>query len=39
MKRANHYKNIAKDALGVFPNSKEKQILLDIVDFCVNRAY
>jgi octaprenyl-diphosphate synthase len=39
IKRAHHYGDVAKDALGIFDNKYEKQILCDIVDFCIKRAY
>lgn len=38
VERARHYGAIAKDALGLFPESEIKQALLDIVDFCIERA-
>ena len=37
--RARHYGAIAKDALGTFPDSDIKTALLDVVDFCIERAY
>ena len=37
--RAKHYGAIAKDALGIFDNSKEKNILLNIVDFVIDRNF
>lgn len=37
--RARHYGAIAKDALGPFPESEIKTALLDVVDFCIERAY
>lgn len=37
--RARHYGTMAKDALAIFDDSPAKKALLDIVDFCVNRAY
>jgi len=37
--RAKHYGAIAKDALGIFNDSKEKRILLELVDFTVNRNF
>jgi len=37
--RARHYGAIAKDALGVFPDSDIKTALVDVVDFCIERAY
>ena len=39
VKRARHYAAIAKDALGIFPESDIKIALLDTLDFCVERAY
>jgi octaprenyl-diphosphate synthase len=37
--RAGHYGAIARDALGIFHDSPEKHALLDVVDFCIDRAY
>jgi octaprenyl-diphosphate synthase len=37
--RARHYGAIARDALGIFPEGPEKRALLDVVDFCIERAY
>ena len=37
--RAEHYGNVARDALGIFPQSEIKQALNDTIDFCINRAY
>jgi octaprenyl-diphosphate synthase len=37
--RARHYGAMARDALGVFKPCPEKQALIDIVDFCIERAY
>ena len=37
--RAKHYGAIAKDALGIFNDSKEKRILLELVDFTINRNF
>ena len=39
MERARHYGAIARDALGIFPDSPEKRALIDAVDFCIERAY
>jgi octaprenyl-diphosphate synthase len=36
--RANHYGDIARDALAIFPESGYKSALLEAVDFCVERA-
>ncbi len=37
--RARHYGAIARDALGIFPESGEKRALVDLIDFCIQRAY
>jgi octaprenyl-diphosphate synthase len=37
--RARHYGAIATDALAIFPDSKEKAALTEVVQFCVSRAY
>ncbi|MFZ5792045.1 MAG: polyprenyl synthetase family protein [Pseudomonadota bacterium] len=37
--RAAHYGAIARDALGIFPEGPEKRALLEVVDFCIERAY
>ncbi len=37
--RARHYGAVARDALGIFPDSPTKTALLDIIDFCIERAY
>lgn len=37
--RAHHYGDVARDALGIFPKSPVKKALLDIIDFCIERAY
>jgi octaprenyl-diphosphate synthase len=37
--RAGHYGAIARDALGIFPDSVEKRALIDVIDFCIERAY
>ncbi|MBM3564703.1 MAG: polyprenyl synthetase family protein [Alphaproteobacteria bacterium] len=39
VERARHYGAIARDALGIFPDGPEKAALLDIIDFCIERAY
>ncbi|MBI4968325.1 MAG: polyprenyl synthetase family protein [Rhodospirillales bacterium] len=39
VERARHYGAIARDALGVFKPGPEKSALIDIVDFCIERAY
>ncbi|MCA3554592.1 polyprenyl synthetase family protein [Aestuariivirga sp.] len=37
--RANHYGDIARDALAIFPGSSLKDAMLEAVEFCVARAY
>ena len=37
--RARHYAAIARDALGLFEDGPAKDALIDVVDFCVERAY
>ena len=37
--RARHYGSIARDALGIFPDSEVKTALLDVIDFCIERAH
>ena len=37
--RARHYGAIARDALGLFPDSPVRQALLDIIDFTVEREF
>ena len=37
--RARHYGAIARDSLGLFPNSSIKHVLLDIVDFTIEREF
>ncbi len=39
VERARHFGAIARDALGVFPESEIKTALLDVIDFCIERAY
>ncbi len=39
IERARHYGAMARDALGIFPDSAERTILSDIIDFCIERAY
>jgi octaprenyl-diphosphate synthase len=39
VERANHYGDIARDALAIFPDSNYKAALLEAVDFCVARAH
>ncbi len=37
--RAGHYGAMARDALGIFPEGPEKRAFLEVVDFCIDRAY
>ena len=37
--RARHYGAIARDALGIFADGPEKQALIELLDFCIERAY
>ncbi|MCF8481621.1 MAG: polyprenyl synthetase family protein [Rhodospirillum sp.] len=37
--RARHYGNMARDALGIFPDGPAKGALTGIIDFCIERAY
>ncbi|MEG3618855.1 polyprenyl synthetase family protein [Magnetovibrio sp. PR-2] len=37
--RARHYGAIARDSLGIFPESEIKTALLDVIDFVIERAY
>lgn len=39
IERARHYGAMAKDSLAIFPDGPAKKALIDIVDFCVMRAY
>jgi octaprenyl-diphosphate synthase len=36
--RARHYGAMARDALGIFPDSTVKRSLIELVDFCIQRA-
>ncbi len=37
--RASHYGAIARDALGIFADCAEKRTLIEVVDFCIERAF
>jgi octaprenyl-diphosphate synthase len=37
--RAGHYGAIARDALGIFPDSPEKRAFLEAIDFSIERAH
>ena len=38
-KRAEHFSNLSFDALKIFRPSNEKNIMQNIVSFCINRNY
>ena len=37
--RARHYGAIARDALAIFPDSRVKDALLEVIDFCIERGH
>ncbi|MGE5517029.1 MAG: polyprenyl synthetase family protein [Bacteroidota bacterium] len=37
--RARHYGEVARDALGIFADCPLKQAMIDVIDFCIERAY
>ena len=39
VKRARHYGAMARDALGIFPDSPHKKAFIELIDFCIERAY
>lgn len=39
IERARHYGAIARDALGIFKDCPEKRALIEIIDFCIQRAH
>nr|WP_184430279.1 polyprenyl synthetase family protein [Rhodoblastus acidophilus] len=39
IERARHYGAMARDAMGIFPDSPWKRALIDVVDFCISRAH
>jgi octaprenyl-diphosphate synthase len=39
VERARHYGAMARDALGIFPETPWKQALIETVDFCISRAH
>lgn len=39
VERARHYGAIARDALGIFADGPEKRALVELIDFCIRRAY
>ncbi len=39
IERSRHYGAIARDALGLFPDTEIKRALRGLIDFCIERAY
>ncbi|MEE9316853.1 MAG: polyprenyl synthetase family protein [Rhodospirillales bacterium] len=39
VERARHYGAIARDALGIFKDSPHKKAFVELIDFCIERAY
>jgi len=39
VERARHYGAIARDAMGIFGDTPEKDALIEVIDFCIERAY
>ncbi len=39
IERSRHYGAIARDALGLFPDTKIKRVSQNLIDFCIDRAY
>ncbi len=39
IERARHYGAMARDALGIFPKSQAKDALVEVIDFCIERAH
>ncbi|MDA0998307.1 MAG: polyprenyl synthetase family protein [Proteobacteria bacterium] len=39
IERARHYGAMARDALGIFSGGPEKRALVELIDFCIRRAY
>ena len=39
VERARHYGAIARDTLGIFPDGPVKRSLLDVIEFCIERAH
>ena len=37
--RARHYGAIARDALGIFGGGEAKRAMMEVVDFCIDRAH
>jgi octaprenyl-diphosphate synthase len=39
VERARHYGDVARDALAPFPDSAHRDALVEVVDFCIERAH
>jgi octaprenyl-diphosphate synthase len=39
LKRAEYFVNVSYDALGIFPDSKDKKILQNLTGFSLNRSF
>ncbi|MCX5481229.1 polyprenyl synthetase family protein [Kaistia geumhonensis] len=39
VERARHYGAVARDALGAFPDSPHRSALVEVIDFCIERAH
>ena len=39
LKRAEYFVNVSRDALAIFPNSREKNILQNLSNFSLNRSF
>ena len=39
VERARHYGDVARDALAAFPDSSYRTALIEVVDFCIERAH
>jgi len=39
LKRAEYFVNVSRDALAIFPNSREKNILQNLSSFSLNRSF
>jgi octaprenyl-diphosphate synthase len=39
VERARHYGAMARDALGIFADSPQKKAFIELIDFCIERAY
>ena len=39
VERARHFGDVARDALQLFPDSEIREACLDVIEFCISRAY